>query len=77
VQIGQTLQLEVVAEGVERHEQVGSLQAIGCDSIQGFHLGRPLSAIDAVDLATSTGPQPSIDPKTHRTMPAALRLIKP
>lgn len=77
VQIGQTLQLEVVAEGVERQEQVESLQAIGCDSIQGFHLGRPLSAIDAVDLAASAGPQPSIDPNAHRTMPAALRLIKP
>ena len=51
VQIGQTLQLEVVAEGVERHEQVESLQALGCDSVQGFHLGRPMSAQHAAELA--------------------------
>ena len=54
VQIGQTLQLEVVAEGVERQEQVESLHALGCDSVQGFHLGRPMSARDAVELATAT-----------------------
>jgi EAL domain-containing protein (putative c-di-GMP-specific phosphodiesterase class I) len=77
VQIGETLQLEVVAEGVERQEQVESLQALGCDSVQGFHLGRPLSGIDAVDLATSAGPQPRIDPHTYRTTSATLRLIEP
>jgi len=53
VQIGQTLQLEVVAEGVERQEQVESLQSLGCDSVQGFHLGRPMSAPDALELATA------------------------
>jgi diguanylate cyclase (GGDEF)-like protein/PAS domain S-box-containing protein len=51
VQIGQTLQLEVVAEGVERAAQVTSLQALGCDSAQGFHLGRPMSDLHAVELA--------------------------
>jgi EAL domain-containing protein (putative c-di-GMP-specific phosphodiesterase class I) len=50
VSIGQTLQLEVVAEGVERPEQVASLQALGCDSVQGFHLGRPMSEQDAAAL---------------------------
>ena len=54
VQIGQTLQLEVVAEGVERQEQVQSLHALGCDIVQGFHLGRPMSARDAIELATAT-----------------------
>jgi diguanylate cyclase (GGDEF)-like protein/PAS domain S-box-containing protein len=53
ISIGQTLQLEVVAEGVERHEQVDSLRALGCDRVQGFHLGRPMSAADAIELATS------------------------
>jgi diguanylate cyclase (GGDEF)-like protein/PAS domain S-box-containing protein len=53
ISIGQTLQLEVVAEGVERQEQVDSLRALGCDSVQGFHLGRPMSAADAIELATS------------------------
>ncbi|MEO7846004.1 MAG: EAL domain-containing protein [Nocardioides sp.] len=50
VQIGRTLGLQVVAEGVERQEQVESLQALGCDLVQGFHLGMPLSAADAAAL---------------------------
>ena len=50
VQIGRTLGLQVVAEGVERQEQVESLQVLGCDLVQGFHLGMPLSAHDAAAL---------------------------
>jgi EAL domain-containing protein (putative c-di-GMP-specific phosphodiesterase class I) len=56
VAIGHTLQLEVVAEGVERAEQVRSLQTLGCDSVQGFHLGRPMSAQVALALARATQP---------------------
>ncbi len=51
LQIGQTLQLQVIAEGVERQEQVESLRALGCDTAQGFHLGRPMSAKKAMELA--------------------------
>lgn len=32
-----------VAEGVERQEQVDVLRAIGCDAIQGYSLGEPMS----------------------------------
>lgn len=35
---------ETVAEGVENKEQFDYLKAIGCDCIQGFLLGKPLSA---------------------------------
>lgn len=31
----------VVAEGVKNHEQLQYLSSIGCDSIQGFAIGRP------------------------------------
>jgi diguanylate cyclase (GGDEF)-like protein len=42
--IGKTLQLEVVAEGVETAEQRLFLVEAGCTALQGFLLGRPLDA---------------------------------
>ena len=50
IQIGQTLRLKVVAEGVERQEQAESLLALGCPSAQGFYLGRPMSGKDTAAL---------------------------
>jgi diguanylate cyclase (GGDEF)-like protein len=41
IQIGEVLGLEVVAEGVERAEQLDALAALGCPFAQGFLLGRP------------------------------------
>jgi EAL domain-containing protein (putative c-di-GMP-specific phosphodiesterase class I) len=40
-QLGHTLGVEVVAEGVETEEQLRELRAIGCDHVQGYLLGRP------------------------------------
>lgn len=36
--------LTVVAEGVETAEQLETLRSMRCDMVQGFHLGRPMSA---------------------------------
>ena len=44
IQLGQSLQLEVVAEGVETGAQLDFLAANGCDQIQGFLVSRPLPA---------------------------------
>jgi diguanylate cyclase len=41
LQLGRSLRLEIVAEGVERPAQLAELQALGCDLAQGYHLGRP------------------------------------
>jgi EAL domain-containing protein (putative c-di-GMP-specific phosphodiesterase class I) len=38
------LGVSIVAEGVETDEQLTSLREIGCDSLQGFLIGRPLTA---------------------------------
>jgi diguanylate cyclase (GGDEF)-like protein len=46
IEIGHTLGIEVVAEGVETMEHVRILQQIGCDKLQGYVFGRPMSAED-------------------------------
>ena len=48
VEIGAVIGLEIVAEGVETPDQLRALSAIGCASVQGFHLARPVPA-SAVD----------------------------
>jgi EAL domain-containing protein (putative c-di-GMP-specific phosphodiesterase class I) len=40
--IGERLGLEVVAEGIERLDQIGSLQSLGFELGQGFLFGRPM-----------------------------------
>jgi EAL domain-containing protein (putative c-di-GMP-specific phosphodiesterase class I) len=42
IELGHSLGLRVVAEGVEREEDWIGLQMLGCDVAQGFFLGRPM-----------------------------------
>lgn len=42
VRLAHGLGAEVVAEGVERPEQLALLTQLGCDAVQGFLLGRPM-----------------------------------
>ncbi|SEL00094.1 putative bifunctional diguanylate cyclase/phosphodiesterase [Ruminococcus albus] len=50
ISIGHIMGFEVVSEGVEEKEQLATLKLIGCDYIQGFIWGRPLSPEDAEKL---------------------------
>ncbi len=47
VQMGRTLKLTVLAEGVENASQLRLLRAQGCHEMQGFLFAKPLSATDA------------------------------
>jgi EAL domain-containing protein (putative c-di-GMP-specific phosphodiesterase class I) len=68
VALGRTLQLDVVAEGVETKEQFQHLKHMGCPFAQGYYIGRPTppeallsaaetwesaSTLDSVNLALS------------------------
>ena len=41
IALGQSLDLAVIAEGVETEEQWNCLAGLGCQAFQGFHFGRP------------------------------------
>ncbi|MFZ6817772.1 two-component system response regulator [Undibacterium sp. Ji22W] len=46
VQLSQSLQLEVIAEGVERQEQADNLMSFGCFQAQGYLYSKPLNKLD-------------------------------
>jgi EAL domain-containing protein (putative c-di-GMP-specific phosphodiesterase class I) len=50
IQLGHTLQLTVIAEGVENEGQLAILKNYGCDEIQGYLLSRPIPAREFVNL---------------------------
>ena len=50
IAIGHVMNFRVVAEGVEQAEQLEDLKEIGCDFIQGFLWGKPMSPEDAAKL---------------------------
>jgi diguanylate cyclase (GGDEF)-like protein/PAS domain S-box-containing protein len=54
VALGDTLQLQVVAEGIEYSEQWDTLRGLGCDLGQGFHFARPMDADATLDFLTTT-----------------------
>lgn len=45
--MAKSLNMKAVAEGVETQEQLESLQALGCDFVQGYLFGKPQPSIDA------------------------------
>ncbi len=50
IQIGKTLGIDVIAEGVETRQQLEELQRFGCDEVQGYLLARPMPADEAIAL---------------------------
>ncbi len=55
IELGHSLGLRVVAEGVEREEDWIGLQMLGCDVAQGFFLGRPMPPEGLVAWLEETG----------------------
>jgi diguanylate cyclase len=48
INLAHDLRLPIIAEGVEDAGTLAHLDKLGCDRVQGFHLGRPM-AVDPFD----------------------------
>jgi predicted signal transduction protein with EAL and GGDEF domain len=55
LQLAHSLNLEVIAEGVETEQQSDKLRQLGCDCIQGFLLSKPVDAKAAGMLLCESG----------------------
>jgi diguanylate cyclase (GGDEF)-like protein len=56
IAFAKTLNLQVIAEGIETSEQLVQLRALGCDLGQGYYFSRPLPG-DAAEALFDTGPR--------------------
>ena len=56
ITLGQSLALDIVAEGVETSQQLEALRALGCTNGQGFLWSRSLAADDALRWIVDTAP---------------------
>jgi diguanylate cyclase (GGDEF)-like protein/PAS domain S-box-containing protein len=50
VQLGQSLGMSTVAEGIEEYGQLAALREMGCDYAQGYYFSRPVPAGEAARL---------------------------
>jgi len=75
IALGRSMQMTVVAEGVETQAQATKLRALGCHQIQGYLIGRPMPPADLAAWLRSRvrgdrerrrafGGEPSFDPLT-------------
>jgi EAL domain-containing protein (putative c-di-GMP-specific phosphodiesterase class I) len=55
ISLGHNLRLKVVAEGVEKEEQLQFLRRLGCDEYQGFYFSKPVAVTD-FEVLTSKKP---------------------
>ncbi|WP_174849964.1 bifunctional diguanylate cyclase/phosphodiesterase [Yersinia artesiana] len=55
INLGHALSMTVTAEGVETAEQLEHLQALKCDEIQGYLLGKPMKLTELLNITHQAG----------------------
>ena len=55
ISMAKSLNLKVIAEGVENEAQMSFLQTHHCDEIQGYYFSKPLAVGDVAEKLRSTG----------------------
>jgi EAL domain-containing protein (putative c-di-GMP-specific phosphodiesterase class I) len=71
VQLGNTLHLQTVAEGIEQAHQVDDLRALGCQFGQGFYFAKPLRPEQVDELLSRlppSEPSPGATAKNEEVM---------
>ena len=53
IMLGHSLNIAVLAEGVETEEQLSRLRSEGCDEVQGYLFGRPMPAAKFIEFMRS------------------------
>lgn len=53
IDLGQKMNLKVIAEGVEELEQQSRLRELGCDEVQGFYYAKPMPQDEFLDFLRS------------------------
>ncbi len=48
--MAKSMNMKIIAEGVESREQLSFLQELGCDAIQGYYISEPLSDTQLIDF---------------------------
>jgi EAL domain-containing protein (putative c-di-GMP-specific phosphodiesterase class I) len=65
VSLGETLNLEVVAEGIEQQNQASSLKALGCGLGQGFLFAEAMSSPALMHFLAKRGEWPDENTRSH------------
>jgi EAL domain-containing protein (putative c-di-GMP-specific phosphodiesterase class I) len=62
VQLAHALHMTVIAEGIETIEQHSTVEALGCDSSQGFYFAQPMAAanVEALLRTSTNGDSPRL-----------------
>lgn len=58
ISMGHSLNLKVLAEGVENGDQLQFLSELGCDEVQGYYLAEPMTPADLTERMSQSGGWP-------------------